>query len=143
MELPRFHRLRGAYYRLEGSRCRGCGAGQFPPRRVCPGCRSGDLETHRFSGRGTVYSATRVTQAPRGYAALAPYTVALVRLEEGPLVTAQLADGGDQLPAAGSPVEMVTRKVRDAEEHGLIVYGYKFRLRPAAETTSITKEPAP
>ncbi len=135
MELPRFHRLRGAYYRLEGSRCRGCGAVQFPPRRVCPGCRSGDLETHRFSGRGTVYSATRVTQAPRGHAALAPYAVALVRLEEGPLVTAQLADAADPLPAAGTPVEMVTRKVRDAEEHGLIVYGYKFRPR--------LEEPAP
>jgi uncharacterized OB-fold protein len=25
------------------------------------------------------------------------------------------------------PVEMVTRKIRDAEEHGYIVYGYKFR----------------
>jgi len=25
------------------------------------------------------------------------------------------------------PVEMVTRKIRDAGEHGYIVYGYKFR----------------
>jgi uncharacterized OB-fold protein len=135
MELPRFHRLRGAYYRLEGTRCRGCGAKHFPPRRVCAACRSGDLETHRFSGRGTVYAATRVTQAPRGHASLAPYAVALVRLEEGPLVTAQLADAGEVPLPAGTPVEMVTRKVRDSEEEGLIVYGYKFRPRLAEETT--------
>ena len=25
------------------------------------------------------------------------------------------------------PVEMVTRKIREHAEHGLIVYGYKFR----------------
>jgi len=129
MELPRFHRLRGPYYRLEGTRCRGCGAKHFPPRRVCPGCRSGDLETLAFSGRGTVYAATRVTQAPRGHGSMAPYSVALVRLEEGPLVTAQLADAGDEPPPGGTPVEMVTRKVRDSEEQGLIVYGYKFRPR--------------
>lgn len=136
MELPRFHRLQGAYYRLEGSRCRACSALQFPPRRVCPGCRSGDLETHRFSGRGTVWSATRIAQAPRGHAPLAPYDVALVRLEEGPLVTAQIADGGTAPLAAGTPVTMVTRKVRDAEEHGLIVYGYKFRPLLSGETES-------
>ena len=129
MELPRFNRLKGAYYRLEGSLCRGCGARQFPPRRVCPGCGARDMETVRFSGRGTLYAATRVTQAPRGHASLAPYAVALVRLEEGPLVTAQLTDVGDETLPAGLPLEMVTRKIRDAEEHGLIVYGYKFRPR--------------
>ena len=127
MELPRFHRLRGAYYRLEGTRCRACDTRHFPPRRVCPGCRSGDLETLPFSGRGRVWASTRVTQAPRGHASMAPYMVALVRLEEGPLVTAQLADAGDLPLARDTPVTMVTRKVRDSEEHGLIVYGYKFR----------------
>ena len=129
MELPRFHRLQGAYYRLEGSRCRGCDARQFPPRRVCPGCGGRDLAAERFSGRATLYSATRVTQAPRGHATLAPYTVGLVRLEEGPLVTAQITDVGEETLPAGLPLEMVTRKIRDAEEHGLIVYGYKFRPR--------------
>lgn len=135
MELPRFHRLQGPYYRLEGTRCRGCDARHFPPRRVCPGCRSTDLEGHRFSGRGTVWSATRVTQAPRAHANLAPYAVAMVRLLEGPLVTAQLADCGEEPLPAGTPVVMVTRKVRDAEEHGLIVYGYKFRPEVLGETT--------
>jgi uncharacterized OB-fold protein len=129
MELPRFHRLRAPYYRLEGTRCPGCDERHFPPRSVCPSCGKASLEPQRFSGRATLYAATRVTQAPRGHATLAPYAVALVRLEEGPLVAAQLTDVGEEPLPAGTPLEMVTRKVRDAEEHGLIVYGYKFRPR--------------
>jgi len=129
MELPRFHRLRRSYYRLEGTRCPGCDERHFPPRSVCSRCGLSGLEPQRFSGRATLYAATRVTQAPRGHASLAPYAVALVRLEEGPLVAAQLTDVGEEPLPAGTPLEMVTRKVRDAEEHGLIVYGYKFRPR--------------
>jgi uncharacterized OB-fold protein len=54
--------------------------------------------------------------------------VALVKLEEGPVVTAQLTDLGDQAVEIGMPVEMVTRKIRDdGDERGIIVYGYKFR----------------
>ena len=57
-----------------------------------------------------------------------PYTVALVKLEEGPMVTAQLTDLGESKPEIGMPVEMVTRKLRqDGDERGMIVYGYKFR----------------
>jgi hypothetical protein len=128
MELPRYHRLRGALYRLEGCRCRTCSGRFFPARAVCPACRAaGGMEPHVFSGRGTIWSFTRVVQAPRGFATLAPYAVALVRLEEGPLVAAPLADVDGVELAIGMPVEMVTRKIRDAEEHGFIAYGYKFR----------------
>ena len=73
---------------------------------------------------------TVVTQPPKGYEAQAPYVVALVELEEGPRVTAQLTDLGDEEPYIGMPVEMVTRKLRTVErERGIIVYGYKFRPR--------------
>jgi len=132
MELPRYHRLRGAYYRLEGSACPSCERRFFPPRPVCPSCKAQGLRTFAFSGRGTLYSFSRVLQPPRGFAPMAPYDVGMVRLEEGPLVSAQLADTEGVDLSIGMPVEMVTRKIRDSEEHGYIVYGYKFRplLRP-------------
>ncbi|MCX6069795.1 MAG: OB-fold domain-containing protein, partial [Chloroflexi bacterium] len=57
----------------------------------------------------------------------APYTVALIKLEEGPLVTAQLTDLGDKPVEIGMPVEMVTRRLRSDGERGILVYGYKFR----------------
>jgi uncharacterized OB-fold protein len=127
MELPRYHRLRGPYYRLEGSACPGCARRFFPPRTVCPSCKATGLAAFAFTGRGTLYSWSRVLQPSRGYASLAPYTVGMVRLEEGPLVSAQLADADGVDLGFGMPVEMVTRKIKDADEHGYIVYGYKFR----------------
>jgi len=54
--------------------------------------------------------------------------VALVQLDEGPVVTAQLTDLDGQDVKIGMPVEMVTRKIRDdGNQRGIIVYGYKFR----------------
>lgn len=128
MELPRYHRMRRTLYRLEGSVCPACRGRFFPPRRICPSCRTETgLRPFGFSGRGTLYSFTRVLQAPRGFASVAPYAVGMVRLEEGPLVTAPLADTEGVDLAIGLPVEMVTRKIKDATENGFIVYGYKFR----------------
>ncbi len=52
----------------------------------------------------------------------------MVKLDEGPMVTAQLTDLGEEPVSIGMPVEMVTRKIRnDGDERGMIVYGYKFR----------------
>lgn len=127
MELPRYHRMRRTFYRLEGSVCASCSRRSFPPRAVCPGCRSTGLKPFLFCGRGTLYSFTRVTQPPRGFGSVAPYAVGMVRLEEGPLVTAQITDADGIDLTIGMALEMVTRKVRDAEEHGFLVYGYKFR----------------
>jgi uncharacterized OB-fold protein len=78
---------------------------------------------------GEVFSYSTVYNAPEGYGEYIPYTVALVKLDEGPLVTAQLADVEPQEISVGMPVEMVTRKLRQEGERGVIVYGYKFRPR--------------
>ena len=125
MDLPRFRRLRSAYYRLEGQLCPACDAVQFPARARCGSCGGDDLEDHRLSGRGTIYSHTEMAQAPAGFAP--PHLMALVRLEEGMLVAAQLTDIDPEDVEIGTPVEMVTRRLREHGEHGFLVYGYKFR----------------
>lgn len=85
-----------------------------------------DHEVTTFSGRGEIYSYTVVQDPPRGYEQQAPYILAYVQLDEGPIVTAQLTDL-DSEPQIGDQVEMVTRKLTTEGENGLIVYGYKFR----------------
>ena len=40
MEIPRHWRLKEQRYRLAGSTCPACGQPAFPPRPVCPHCRS-------------------------------------------------------------------------------------------------------
>jgi len=134
MEIPRYWRLRNQRYALAGEVCNKCGAKLFPPRDVCPECAKPAYEPFTFSGRGEVYSYSTVYQAPQGFEEYVPYTVALIRLEEGPLVAAQLTDVESKEVQIGMPVEMVTRKIREEGEEGQIIYGYKFRPRVAAET---------
>jgi uncharacterized OB-fold protein len=117
---------------MVGEVCNECGAKLFPPRDVCPECTKPAYEPYAFSGNGKVYSYSTVYQAPTGYEEFVPYTVALVELDEGPLVTAQLTDVEQDEVEIGMPVEMVTRKLREEGEDGLIVYGYKFR-KPLVE----------
>jgi uncharacterized OB-fold protein len=80
-----------------------------------------------MSGRGEIYSFSTMYNVPVGYEEQKPYTVALVRLVEGPLVTAQLTDVDADDVHIGMPVEMVTRRLREEGEEGQIIYGYKFR----------------
>jgi len=128
MEIPRHWRLRKQRYSMVGEVCPHCNARVFPPRDLCPECGKEAKTLYNFSGKGEVYSFTTVYDAPAGYEEYAPYTVALVKLEEGPLVTAQLTDLGGESVKIGTPVEMVTRRLRqDGDERGLLVYGYKFR----------------
>jgi len=127
METSRHWRLRQQRYALVGEVCPSCEQRIFPPRDLCPDCGEEARELYQFSGRGEVYSFTTVYQAPAGFEQEAPYPMAMVRLEEGPLVTAQLTDLGDRAVQIGMPVEMVTRKLRSDGERGMLVYGYKFR----------------
>ena len=128
MEIAPHWRLKKQRYSLVGEICPHCGEKLFPPRDICPECGQEAKNLYNFSGKGEVYSYTTVYDPPAGYEEYAPYTVALVKLEEGPLVTAQLTDVGQTPVEIGTPVEMVTRKLRqDGDERGLLVYGYKFR----------------
>ncbi|MFQ6100723.1 MAG: Zn-ribbon domain-containing OB-fold protein [Anaerolineae bacterium] len=127
MSIPRNWRLQTQRYRLVGEVCEKCGAKIFPARDVCPECERPAQTSFSFSGRGEVYSYSTVYYPPRGFEEFAPYTVALVRLEEGPLVTAQLTDVDADQVSIGMPVEMVTRKVQTGGDQNAVVYGYKFR----------------
>jgi uncharacterized OB-fold protein len=128
MEIPRHWRLNQQRFGLIGEVCQHCQTKIFPPRDICPACGKEAKTTYAFSGRGEIFSFTTIYEPPSGFDETAPYTVALVKLEEGPMVTAQLTDLGESLPEIGMPVEMVTRRLReDGDERGMLIYGYKFR----------------
>ena len=133
MDIPRHWRLRKQRYGLVGEVCGHCDAKVFPPRDICPSCGEEAKTLYTFSGKGQVYSYTTVFDAPAGFEDSAPYTVAMIKLDEGPFVTAQLTDLDNRKVEIGMPVEMVTRKLRSAtDERGMLVYGYKFR--PSMQT---------
>jgi uncharacterized OB-fold protein len=133
IEIARHWRLNPQRYQLVGEVCPTCGNKMFPPRDVCPECADNSYQPEfKFSGHGEVFSHTTVHTPPEGYEEDAPYTVALVKLKEGPLITAQLTDVDNQEVEIGMPVEMTTRKITTQGDEGLIIYGYKFRPLVAA-----------
>lgn len=80
-----------------------------------------------LSGRGEIYSFTTMYNVPQGFEEQKPYTIGLIKLDEGPMVTAQLTDVDSKDVKIGMRVEMVTRKLREDGNEGQIIYGYKFR----------------
>ena len=80
---------------LMGVRCRTCGALSAVPRPLCPSCRGSEVEWVQLSGRGVLEGFTVVHVPPTplvaaGYGRDNPYASAVVRLDEGPWITAQL-----------------------------------------------------
>ncbi len=115
-------------YRLEGVKCDTCGESIFPARSICPHCRrAGKLHKQKMKGTGTVYSYTVVHAPPEGFELHSPYIMAIVELDEGPRLTAQIVDCGKEAVKIGTKVETVFRKIRESGESGIIQYGYKFR----------------
>src|SRR3990170_4062273 len=106
MEIARHWRLNQQRYRLVGEVCPHCEEKIFPPRDICPNCAADAKTPYAFSGKGEIYSYTIVYDAPKDFEGLAPYTVALIKLEEGPLITAQLTDVDNGKAEIGTPVEM-------------------------------------
>jgi len=72
-----------------------------------------------------VFSYAQVGQAPQGFSG--PYLVAMVQLDEGIRLTAQLTDVDPEEVSVGMPAEMVVRRIREYGSNGYLVYGYKFR----------------
>jgi uncharacterized OB-fold protein len=64
--------------------CRACGRLWHPKRIVCTDCGSLELDWAPSAGRGRVYSFSEVHRAATpAFAASVPYTIGLVRLDEG------------------------------------------------------------
>lgn len=67
--------------------CGACGRLRFPPRPLCPWCRSFERTWEPVSGKGEIWSYV-VPHPPLlpAYAALAPYNVVVVALAEDPAI---------------------------------------------------------
>src|SRR3972149_586757 len=122
MEIARHWRLRTQRYALVGEVCPHCEVKIFPPRDVCPDCGQEARQPYAFSGRGEVYSFAPVREAPAGYEENAPYPVALIRLEEVPMVTAQLTKVGEVPPLVRWEFRGGMRGKDRKAERGMLVY---------------------
>jgi uncharacterized OB-fold protein len=95
--------------------CNACGRSHFYPRHACPHCWSDNCEWRPSSGRGRIYSYTVIHHNEvLPFKEMLPYIVALIDLEEGVRVTANIVEGTPEVMHVGMPVEVVYEHVTDA-----------------------------
>jgi uncharacterized OB-fold protein len=108
------------------------------------------MESVKLSGTGKIVSYSIIHEGPEAFKDQVPYVMAIIELDEGPRITAQIVDmprmdnddptqdqtkslsSVDIIPelAIGSRVTSVFRKISADGKSGIIHYGYKFKLVP-------------
>jgi hypothetical protein len=85
------------------------------------------MEEIQLSGEGEIITYTIIHAAPESFEEQVPYPVAVVKLEEGPQITAQIVDCNIGDIKIGMRVESTFRKIQKDGSTGAIYYGYKFK----------------
>jgi uncharacterized protein len=117
---PYWQGLAGSRFLLQ--QCRSCGRWTWPARPICSHCHGDELEWTESPGTGEVYSwvVTHQAYAP-DLAELAPYPVALVRLDEQSDILVPGRYIGEAALAQGLRVRGCFERVND--EVGLLLWG--------------------
>jgi uncharacterized OB-fold protein len=92
------HWAAAAQGRLAMQRCGDCGYVRWPAARACPECLSETGDWVRLSGRGQIWSFAVYPHALHpAFEGECPYAVALVRLDEGPMIYGRIEGDCDAL----------------------------------------------
>ncbi len=130
-ELSRMWREMPSRYRMEGRKCENCSRVYFPPRDICPVCHRdsiGKMKPVDIAGNGEIISYTVVHETPPAFIRQKPYVLAIIKLDEGPMITGQIVDSEPEEIKMGSRVKSVFRRISEDGKSGVIHYGYKFTL---------------
>jgi uncharacterized OB-fold protein len=99
--------------RLMIQRCPSCGKRQFYPRPLCLVC-GGEPVWEESSGKGAVYTFTVIRQqGARPFRDELPYVVAMVKLDEGPMMMGNVTGCAVDDVAVGMPVEAYIVEAED------------------------------
>lgn len=108
VERPYWESCRARAMRIQ--QCADCGKFRFYPGPVCDRCSSRNLTWELVTGNGVVYSFSEVHRTAHP-AFETPYVVALVELEEGPVLTTNLVRCQAEEITIGAPVKVVYRDI--------------------------------
>lgn len=116
-------------YNLRGTRCPVCGKIFFPSRSICPNCRRasiGKMETYDVCREGEIYTFSVIYDAPENNVLIKPYVVAMVKTDDGVMISSQITDVNPADVKIGMKVRAVLRKIGSDGQTGVIRYGFKF-----------------
>jgi hypothetical protein len=85
------------------------------------------MNDKKLSGKGKVLSYTIIHVGSEPFEKQVPYAVAIIKLDEGPRVTAQIVDCPIDEIKVGMRVESTFRRIQEDGYTGAIYYGYKFK----------------
>ena len=93
---------------LRLQKCASCGHIRYPVSTICPDCWSADYDWTAMSGRGTVQSYIVFERAyHEAWADRVPYVVALIELDEGPVLISNVTGADPSAVRVGQPVTVV------------------------------------
>ena len=95
-------------------KCDDCGFHRFPPSILCPRCMSMDFQRVKASGKARIFS-WEVTHQVLYPAFDTPFNVAIVELEEGTRMHANIVGCKNEELYADMPVELFFGKVEDQD----------------------------
>ena len=113
---------------LLGSECPACRTRFAGKRAICLECAHRGVDECRLSPYGTIHTFTIIHQTPKGSVMEAPYSIAQVQLEDGPIVQTALLGIPLETVRVGMPVEMALHDVK-RDDAGNRVVAYVFQPR--------------
>ena len=94
--------------RLLVQRCEACGEHQWYPRAHCIACGAGEPAWVEAAGTGRLHTFSVLHKTPNPeFAADLPYVLAIIELDEGVRVSANVVDGDHAVLACDLPVRVV------------------------------------
>ena len=105
-------------HKLSFQKCKECDHVRWPPAIICPKCYSQQTEWIQAAGNGKVYSYVVYHQAFHpAFKDDLPYVVAVVELEEGPHILANIVGCSHDKVKCDMPVEVTWEDI--TEEYSL------------------------
>lgn len=112
-------------YRLETNKCTQCGNINFPPRLICPKCKSKEFEKTVLQDEGKLLTYTIIRVGAEKFSLETPFVVGIVELNDGVRITCQIADADEDNVQIGRRIKIVFRKIQESGKAGILCYGYK------------------
>ena len=128
MSVARYWREVPQRFRFETKKCTKCGYVAFPPRLICPECSCRKFSDYILKDVGKILTYTTIEVGPSEFADQVPYSVAIIELDDGVKITAQLADTTPEKIKSGGRVKLEFRKIQEDCKAGILKYGYKAVL---------------
>lgn len=125
IQTARIWREQGRRYKNDAGKCAACTRIHYPPRLACEECGSREMQPIQMASIGKILTFTVTRTAPADLVPEAPYIVAVLEMDGGGRMLAQVVDLEPDNVEIGMRIRLEFRKVRSRRSDGVIAYAQK------------------